>query len=725
MRRAALLGLCIGAGGLVLSVLPAVLELDESIGLRLLFAARGPRSPPEQVVIVNISRDAAAGVGQTGETDEWPRALHAALIDSLKAAHAAAIAFDLMFDESRADDARLAEAMRRTGNVLLVERVVTENLTEGVLDERRLPVASLNDAALASAPFTLPVVPIRVSQFWTFGRASGDTPSLPALALQAYLLQHYEEFITLLNGAAPALVSGLPSTRNELVESHEIGAIMGRIRGEFQRDAKLADELRAALRGRQPDAIKAALTSLVELYAGSDSHYLDYYGPPRTIETIPYDRASASPDELNVAGKMVFVGYSEPRPSEQLDFFYSVFSQRSGANLSGVEIGATAFANLLERRSVVPLPMPAHLLLVLGWGTLLGMLVAASPTRRALALGFVAAVAYAAWAYWLFAEQAQWWPLLVPLFVQVPAAIVVAVRMNYSAITRQRERVQRALGYYVPKTVVNRLAEQSVTAETSRQLLQGTCLFTDAEEYTTVSETLRPEDLASLMNDYYKVMFGVVAEHGGLVADTSGDSMVAIWATAEPTTESRKQACRAALAIVDAVAKFNEHRGAQQLPTRVGLESGELLLGNIGAEQRFEYRAIGDIVNTASRLQGLNKLLGTRVLVSEATIAGIPGIIARQVGTFLLRGKKVPVRVYEPLSFEVADNGSRGDLVASFTAAIADFEQARWPDAHRAFTAILERFPDDGPSEYYAALSAQYATEPPPAWTGAVSVAIK
>jgi len=272
--------------------------------------------------------------------------------------------------------------------------------------------------------------------------------------------------------------------------------------------------------------------------------------------------------------------------------------------------------------------------------------------------------------------------------------------------------------------VVTRLAEQSVSAETSRQLLHGTCLFTDAEDYTTVSEGMRPEDLAALMNDYYKVLFGVVGARGGLVSDTSGDSMVAIWADAERESDSRILACRAALEIVEAVAEFNRHRGGRELPTRVGLDSGELLLGNIGAEQRFEYRAIGDIVNTASRLQGLNKLLGTRVLVSRATIGGAAGLRSREVGTFLLRGKRTPVTVHEPLGFG-GPGGERGDLVDSFAAALEHFRQAQWAQARRQFEELVSRSPRDGVVAYYAKLSEEFERQPPRSWAGAIAVAIK
>jgi adenylate cyclase len=727
LRFAARYGSFLGVGGLLLSLAPVLLRLDETIGLGMLFAARGAVPAPTDVVLVNISRDSAEGVGQTAELDEWPRRLHAALIDTLSAAGAAGIAFDIMFEEPRDDDPILAAAIAAAGNVILAERVVDPTpLASGggvVVLERVPPTGQLKDAALATAPFTLPKVPIRVSQFWTFGPGA-DVPSLPVSALQVFLLPYYEDFIALLSSSSPALLDEIPTSRREVAATRDFGAAMRRIRIEFQRDAQLAPSLHAKLR-RQPHGPRSdALRLLVDIYDGSDSRYLNYYGPPQTIQTIPYDVArDAPPEKLAVAGKMVFVGFAELRQSEQDDDFFSVFSQSSGDNLSGAEIGASAFANLLGETFVVPLTMPLHLLLVLGWGFLLGAIVIGSSTRMALGLAASAAALYAAVGYWSFAQHELWIPVLVPLFIQVPAAALVAVFLNYRQLMSHRERVQVALGYYVPAAVVTRLAEQSVSAAADKQLLYGTCLFTDAEEYTTVSEALGPDDLAALMNDYYRVMFRVVERYGGIVSDTSGDSMVAVWTAASPDASLRAKACHAAPAILEAVAEFNRGRGGLQLPTRVGLESGRVLLGNIGAEQRFEYRAIGDIVNTASRLQGLNRLLKTRVLMSEATIAGVPDIPTRDVGMFLLRGKKTPIRVHEPLVFD-DHPGEHAPMLAAFAAALEQFELQRWADAQRAFTDIVTRYPADGPSAFYVGLSAEYQREPRP-WSGAISIAVK
>jgi adenylate cyclase len=232
---------------------------------------------------------------------------------------------------------------------------------------------------------------------------------------------------------------------------------------------------------------------------------------------------------------------------------------------------------------------------------------------------------------------------------------------------------------------------------------------------------LPPTELAALVNDYYQAIFRVVQLHGGEISDTAGDSMVAAWASSRPDAGARLRAAQAALAILDAVDEFNRAHADSPLPTRVGLESGEMLLGNIGAEQRYEYRAVGDIVNTASRIQGLNPLLGTRVLVSAATLVDVE-LPARDVGTFLLRGKRLPVRVFEPTGA-----GCRLDEqgLAAFAAALAAFRRGDWQDAHDGFAALSRRFPGDGPSRYYEALSLTLGRNPPGTWAGVVQITTK
>lgn len=729
LRRAAAFGVAVGLAGFVVSVVPGILEVDETVGLGALFRLRGTIEPPDVVAVVGISKDSAGALGQSTDLAKWPRALHAKLIEKLVAAGARTIVFDLSFDQPRdeANDQRLAAAIETAGNVVLLERVDSDPLPGdigGVVVQRFLPIEPFKAGALATAPFILPAVPVSVSQFWTFGRMAGDTPSLPVAALQLQLLDRYDSLRALLVAEAPSLGGVLPRTREDLVAARGVEGVMRSIRGAFRADPDLLARLRrrlAALPGGRSET--AELSALIETYGGPDSRYLNYYGPARTIPTIPYDQVLASESGLDLTGKTVFVGYSDPSQPRQLDFFHSVFSERTGSNLSGVEIGATAFANLLEGRALKPLSMPQHLLLVLLWGTAVGTVLSLLSTPRAFGVGLLAAAGFAAAAYEAFAASAVWLPLLVPVFVQVPSALAAVVFANYRELNRRRHRVEIALGYYLPAAEVRKLAEASAAVRSGGRLLHGTCLFTDAEQYTTVSETLRPEALAELMNDYYRAMFEVVQRHGGFVSDTAGDSMVAVWATAQPDPDSNARACRAALEILEAIEDFNRHRGRPRLPTRVGLDSGEILLGNIGAEQRFEYRAIGDIVNTASRIQGFNKWLGTRALVSESALDRSLGVTTREVGDFLLRGKTLPVRLYELSGTESGADEQR--LREGFAAALERFRKADWERARQAFAELAERFPQDGPTRYYLGLAGQYCTHAPDSWDGAIAVSVK
>jgi adenylate cyclase len=139
------------------------------------------------------------------------------------------------------------------------------------------------------------------------------------------------------------------------------------------------------------------------------------------------------------------------------------------------------------------------------------------------------------------------------------------------------------------------------------QRVYGICLMTDAERYTALCERLEPERLHALMNRYYEALFEPVIRRGGIISNIVGDSMLALWTTELPDRRSREQACLAALEIADAAERFNLAQDGIRLPTRIGLHCGELVLGPVGAADHYEYRAVGDIVNTASRVQGLNK----------------------------------------------------------------------------------------------------------------------
>jgi len=732
--RIALLGAATGLLGVLLSMLPPVLELEETMGLRWLFRARGALDAPAEVAVVSLSGESADALGVSSDVDEWPRALHARVIDRLAAAGAAAIVFDIIFDAPRAPasgDRLLAEAVERAGNVVLLERVREERHAGVVIQSRVRPIEPLRRAALATAPFTLPTVPALVSQFWCFARGLSDTAALPSAALHAYALPVHDSLVEMLVAARPSLATTLESPDSAAATVHGLEEVMQRIRQVFLAEDGIGPELLEALEAQAFPAHEARLLrALIALYAGRDSRYLNYYGPPRTITTIPYHRLLATPgdDDLRaVEGRVVLVGFSESRQSEQQDEFYSVFSQRNGENLSGVEIGATAFANLLHGESITPLPLTLHWLMVAIWGCAIAALCLLLRGFTALAASAAAGLAFCVGAHALFQTQGLWAPLAVPLGIQLPFALLAGITWNYGILRQQRERIQAALGYYLPARVVDRLAHETARPHSSRELMFGTCLVTDAEQYTTLSEALHPAELGELMDAYYDVLFEAVDRHAGTVSDIGGDSMVAVWPAAQAVGASHLRACSAALEVLRAVDDFNRKRVRRELPTRIGIDSGQLLLGNVGSTQRGEYRAVGDIVNTAARLQGLNRLLGTKILLSAATAVDTPELLVRPLGNFLLLGKRTPVSVLELQQVRTVDSEAAvRDLNEAFAAALLPFQRGLWNEAEAAFLAVVERFPGDAPARFFLEqcrnLPERYSASE---WDGILRIAVK
>ena len=731
--KAVILGMGTGILGIIVSLLPFVLELEEKAGLDWLFTARGTRTPPDDVVIVSIDRHSADRLGLPEDPEIWPRSVHAELVDRLVDAGAAVIVFDIFFREARAPrgDAALASAFDAAGNVVLFE-YIKKDITRmpagngqaagDVLTQSLVPpVAHIADAARALAPFPLPVFPIKVSQFWAFNPGTADLPTIPVVALQLYT-----------SGTYTGLLQWLDEQFAEQVSDQQtVAKTIQSLRSLFRQDPALADRLLDTVTSDSyPVDQRSRSQALIGLYSGADSYYLDFYGPPQTITTVPYARVmkphttdTHSPPEVNLQGKVVFVGYSERLHPEQLDKFYTVFSQANGLNLSGVEITATAFANLLENRHVNPLPIAASLLLLFGWGLLTGVMARLLPVIPAVASGIGLGALYLGAAYTVFTGSATWLPLIVPLLVQTPFALFAAVLWHYREVHRERESIRTAFGLYLPPAVVDQVANDLATGMTDGQLMYGTCLSTDAKQYTALSEGMELEELGKLMNAYYETLFEPVRKYQGIVSDVVGDSMLAIWAAGTPDPGSRRNALLAALEINQTVNRSGSGTVPHHLPTRIGLHTGQILLGSVGAIDHYEYRAVGDIVNTSTRIQGMNSYLGTRVLLTREVLEDIEDLVTREIGTFLLAGKTQPLVLHELIGHR--DNGfdpvwQRNQAV--FAEGLAAFRNGDFGSAQAAFTRLLDDC-NDTVSRYYLNLCRDQS--PDADWDGVVRLDAK
>jgi len=656
-----------------------------------------------------------------------------------------------MFDEARAaeDDQAFADIVQKARNVVLFTYLTKETvaLTDaggaptGAVHIERLvpPTPLLAQAAVALAPFPLPKVPVKVSQYWTFKTGSSDTPTLPVVAFQILACEVFDEFIRLLEKVSPSQAASLPRNREAILTTGGITKLVQALREVFANEPFIAERMLEELHNARAPSVTVRkyklLKALIKMYQGANTQYLNFYGPPGTITSIPYhvvlnlqEKSPVDPRLLDLQGKTIFVGFAEHTRLDQKDGFYTVFSQASGLDLSGVEIAATAFANLLEDLPVQPLGLREYLATIVLWGMLLGVLCRLSPTVIAAVLVVGLDGLYLAAAVGRFATIGRWYPLLVPLFFQAPSAFFGAVLWKYFETHQERQNIRKAFGYYLPEKVVEQVSRNVADVKTSNQLVYGICLYTDAEQYTTLAESMHPQDLGSLMNQYYEAVFEPVRRHGGIVSDVVGDAMLAIWATAQPDVALRQQTCLAALDIASVVQRFMQSASRWQIPTRIGLHAGAMLLGNIGALNHYEYRAVGDIVNTASRIEGLNKYLNTRILVSEEALDQVAGLLTRELGTFLFVGKSKPLMIHELLCRLEESTAQQRSLCTLFAEALGAYRRQAWEEAIEKFAAILSHDTDkaDGPALFYVKLCEQYREHPPvEAWNGVVRLVKK
>ena len=258
-----------------------------------------------------------------------------------------------------------------------------------------------------------------MSQFWLFKASAGDVATLPVVMLQLHLLAVYPELLRVLRAASP-LAAGLPDSVDTILREQKLRPLMQQLHTLLQRREAggQAQALLAADTAISP-ATRRMLTALVRAYQDKESRYLNYYGPPRTIKTLPYhqvwqaDGSRAAP-QLDLRGKLILIGFSERLQPEQRDGFYTVYSQEaSGLDISGVEIAATALANMVEGNPVHHLHPGAQLTLVLLWGLLIGMLAMVWHAGRGIAAVVVAAVAYLFATFQFFSTHALWLPLIV------------------------------------------------------------------------------------------------------------------------------------------------------------------------------------------------------------------------------------------------------------------------------------------------------------------------
>jgi adenylate cyclase len=424
---------------------------------------------------------------------------------------------------------------------------------------------------------------------------------------------------------------------------------------------------------------------------------LDYRGgrdpfPFKSVGDVMH-RDDAAP---LVRGKAVIVGVTSVSVN---DSFSTPFNSgfHNAELISGIALHAHLADQLIrEARNGDPipsgLPRAAEDLWIWFWamaGTLLAMRVAATiPAVFGTGAGLIT---LAGIVYISFGNA-----LLLPA---LPAAIAwigsagLANRIMHAASNRTRALLRRSFEHYLPPAVIAQMLEANTLPKLGGERRELTVLFTDVAGFTTLSENVPPEFLSTLCNDYFDGVCGAIFEQGGMVNEFIGDAVLAFFNAPLEQPDHADRAVSAALAIEKFASRFSaeqKSRGVDFGHTRIGVHSGEAIVGNVGTRQRLKYSALGDMLNTGSRLEGLNKKIGSRICVSGETVARSKRHHFRPVGTFVVKGRRSGTEVFEPLATTDQESDRLDRYEAAFRALGAEK-----PEAAELFAALRRDYPED------------------------------
>jgi adenylate cyclase len=331
----------------------------------------------------------------------------------------------------------------------------------------------------------------------------------------------------------------------------------------------------------------------------------------REIRFDEFLNAKRDAARTDLRGKVVFVGRLERDEIGEYDHYRTVMSEGARGDTSGVELSAVALLNLLEDSTIQRADPHYEVALLFLFGLGVTVAVRGLPLRWGVLCAGLVSAAYVAVATWRFSQNGIWLPLAVPLGACVPLALAHAAAMQLVDARRQNTAASELLRQFLPSHVVTQMVENAGRLDASSESIHGVCVATDARHFTTLAEAMPSDQLVKFMNGYFDALFQPVANHGGMVSDTAGDSMVAVFPARSLESDVRQmQACLACVEILQRTDSFNTTSRHGELVTRIGVNFGSFTLANMGAVNHFEYHAVGDRVNTASRLQELNKQLG-------------------------------------------------------------------------------------------------------------------
>jgi adenylate cyclase len=654
-----------------------------------------PASP--QVVLVTVDQPDIDLFKEQGINWPWPRQLYGPIIDFCRRGGARAVIFDLLYTEPSfygpEDDQELAKAAAAAGNAVFACFLTREEKGANPQEAELLAKAGMTIAG--TPPRGLPdyrAVLAPVQPLTAAAQTLGNVecgPDPDGIYRRLPLVAPFKDrWIPLLSFAAFQRLAAPGEWR------FAPGALVHQnYRLPLDSQGRLLLKFRGPARTHRRFAAANVIQSELRLRHGQPPIY--------------------QPEDFR--DRWVLVGLTAPG---LLDLKASPVSPI----YPGVELHATLLDNLIQGDFLKP--APAWLPWLWGGALAAGVALAVLFTSGLAAplLAFVLpGLLHAGVTVALF--RAGWWsdPLLPG--VALAAAFGLAAVYSYATEGRQKQVIRRMFAHYMSETVISHLLAHPEKLKLGGERRRVTLFFSDLAGFTGMSEHLEPEAVVALLNEYLSRMTAIILEEMGTVDKFEGDAIMAFWGAPLDQEDQAARACRAALRQQAAMVGLNRRlsqKGLPQLAMRIGLHTGEAIVGNLGSQSRFDYTVIGDAVNLAARLEGLNKFCDTAILASEATVAASGGSLEfMELDRVAVKGRETPVTVFTVLAATEELTPAQAAARQEFAQGLACYRQRGFEEAGRHFAKALEAWPEAASAQVFLKRCRGFQEiPPPPDWDG-------